>query len=153
DFRGHDAGVRLHFLDGVDVEIGESGTAHFRIGGVGAVEGEDGSSATLAVDRKLLREICRTVGVGHGSGGEEQKLAEVAFVKRNARNFLAGEAFAAAGLASTLRGGRCFLARNGSEIVAFGGKLKIEIAGRCGVNGEETWKGPILVADVDREFV
>ena len=48
------------------------------IGRVDAVRREDGCDAALAVHRELLREIRRAVGVGHGAGGQQQQLAEVA---------------------------------------------------------------------------
>jgi len=54
---GHHAGAGLHFLDGVDIEVGKSRAAHFRVGGVGSVECEDGRATALAVHGKLLRKI------------------------------------------------------------------------------------------------
>ena len=80
DFGRHDPGTGLHFLNGIDVEIGEGGAAEFRVGGVGAVDGEDGGDAALAVDGELLGEIGGAVGVGHGAGGEQKQFAEVALI-------------------------------------------------------------------------
>ena len=40
DFCGHPSGAGLDSLDGVDVEVGEGGTSHFGIAGVGAIHGE-----------------------------------------------------------------------------------------------------------------
>jgi len=96
--RGHDAGIGLHFLDGVDVEVGKSSAAEFGVGSVRSVDGEDSGGAALAVDGKLLREIGGAVGVCHGAGGKEEELAEVAFIQRQTGHFPGGEMFAAAGL-------------------------------------------------------
>ncbi len=88
----------MHFLNGIDVEIGKCRAAHFRVGGIDAVHGKDRSRAALAVDRELLGKIRRAVGVGHGAGGQQQQFAEVARIERQARNFRAGKMLAAAGL-------------------------------------------------------
>ncbi len=104
----HDAGAGFDFLDGVDVEVGEGGAAHFGVGGVDAVHGEDGGGAALAVDGELLREVGGAVGVGHGAGGEQEQFAEVARVQGQAGDLGSGEAFAAAGL----RSGACVLDRH-----------------------------------------
>ena len=98
DLRGHHAAAGLHFLNGIDVEVRECRAAEFGIGGVRAVHCENRGNATLAVDCELLREICGAVGIGHGSGGEEQQFAEVALVERQARDFLTGEMLATAAL-------------------------------------------------------
>ena len=78
--RGHDAGIGLHFLDGIDVEVGKGSSAEFRIGRVRSVDGENSGGAALAVDGKLLREIGGAIGVRHGAGGKEEELAEIAFI-------------------------------------------------------------------------
>ena len=98
DLGQHDAGTGLHFLNGVDVEVGKSGAAHFRVGSVGAVHRKDGRRAPLAVDRKLLCKICRPVGVGHGAGRQKQQFAKVARVERQAGDFRAGKTLSAARL-------------------------------------------------------
>ena len=96
----HHAGAGLHFLDGVDIEVGKSRAAHFRVGGVGSVECEDGRATALAVHGKLLRKIRGAVGVGHGARGEKQQLAEVARIQRQTGNFSGRKMFAATGLLS-----------------------------------------------------
>src|SRR5216684_7061179 len=96
--RRHDAGVGLHFLDGVDVEVGEGSAAELGVGGVPSVDGKDGGGATLAVDGELLREIGGAVRVRHGAGGEEKESAEVTFVEGQAGHFSGGETLAATGL-------------------------------------------------------
>src|SRR5260370_24481714 len=88
--RGHHAGIVLHFLDGVHIEVRERGPAEFRVGGVRSIHAKDGGRAALAVDRKLLREIRRTIGVRHRSGGKEQEFAEVPFIQRQAGHFTGG---------------------------------------------------------------
>ena len=98
DFRGHDAGAGLNFLNGINVEIGKGGATQFRVGGVGAIHGEDGGDAALTIDGKLLGEIGGAIGVGHGACSEEKEFAEVAGVEGQAGNFAAGKIFAAAGL-------------------------------------------------------
>ena len=85
--RRHDARAGLHFLDGIDVEVGEGGAAEFGVGGVRSVDGKDGGGAALAVDGKLLSEIGGAVGVRHGAGSQEQELAKVAFIQRQAGHF------------------------------------------------------------------
>ncbi len=88
----------LHFLDGVHIEIGKSGAAHFRIGGVEPVQGKHGSGAALSIDRELLGEIGGAIGVGHGARCQQQQLAEVARVQRKTRNLSAGKMLPAAAL-------------------------------------------------------
>ncbi len=78
DLGQHHAGTGLHFLDGIDIEGGEGSATHFRIGGVGSVHGKDRGHAALTVDGKLLREICSSVGVGHGPRRQQEQLAEIA---------------------------------------------------------------------------
>src|SRR6267378_5349057 len=94
--RGHDSGIGLHFLDGVDVKVGKGSAAEFGVGRVRSVDGEDSGGAALAVDGKLLREIGGAVGVRHGAGGKQEELAEVAFIQRQSGDFPGGEMFAAA---------------------------------------------------------
>jgi hypothetical protein len=106
DFRRQDSGTRIDFLNRVHVEIGKRRATHLRIGGVDTVHGEDGCRAALAVYCKLLREIGGPVGVGHSAGGEEQQLAEVALVERQAGDFLARKALATTALGSALIGCR-----------------------------------------------
>ena len=62
----------MHFLDRIDVEVRERGATHLRIGGIRSVHGKDGGGPALTVHGKLLREIRCTVGVGHGTGGEQE---------------------------------------------------------------------------------
>ena len=76
------------------------------IGGVETVQGEHGGGAALSVDRELLGEVGGAVGVGHGAGGQQQQLAEVARVQGKTRNFSAGKPLAAAGLRRRLLAGR-----------------------------------------------
>ena len=85
--RRHDARAGLHFLDGIDVEVGEGGAAQFGVGGVRSIDGKDGGGAALAVDGKLLSEIGGAVGVRHGAGSQEEELAKVAFIQRQAGHF------------------------------------------------------------------
>ena len=70
DFRRHHAGTGLHFLNGVDVEIGKRRAAHFRIGGVRSIHGKHSGGAALPVHRELLRKVRRAIRVGHGAGGQ-----------------------------------------------------------------------------------
>ena len=104
DLGGHPAGAGLDLLDRVHVEVGEGGAAHLGVADVGAVHGEGGLNAALAVDGELLREVGGAVGVGHGAGGQQEQLAEVALVERQLADGLAGELLAAGG--AGLRG-RC----------------------------------------------
>jgi len=98
DFRGQHARTRLHFLNGIDVEIGKRGAAQFRIAGVGCVHGKDRGHAALAIHGELLGKIGRAVRVGHSSRRQQQEFAEIALVQRQAGNFRARQMFAAAGL-------------------------------------------------------
>jgi hypothetical protein len=93
----HNAGIGANFLDGIDIEIGERRPAQFRVRRIGAVHGEHGSSATLAIHRELLGEVGGAVGVGLRSGSEQQQLAEIALVERQSGNSAAGKALAAGG--------------------------------------------------------
>ncbi len=70
--RGHHAGTRLHFLDGVHIEVRERGPAEFRVGGIRSIHGKDGGRAPLAVDGKLLREIRSAIRVRHRARGQQQ---------------------------------------------------------------------------------
>ncbi len=72
DFGGHPTGAGANFLHGIHVEVGEGGAADFGIAAIGAVHGEDGGRATLAVHGELLGKVGGAVGVGHGAGGEEE---------------------------------------------------------------------------------
>jgi hypothetical protein len=128
EFRRHDTGAGLHFLDGIHVEVGKSSAAEFGIAGTGAISGEDSSDAALAVDGKLLGEVGGTVGVGHGAGGEEKKFAEVALVQREIRNLLAGEAQTAGGLGRSL-------ARWGQQLQRLILRRKLEVGGELGTTG------------------
>jgi len=69
DFGGHPTGAGVNAFDGVDVEVGEGGAAHFGVGDVCAVHGEGGFDAALAVDGELGGEVGGAVGVCHGSCG------------------------------------------------------------------------------------
>ena len=80
DFRRHYSGAGSHFLNRIDIEVRKGGAALFRIAGVRAVDGKNGGNTALPVDRKLLGEVCGAIGVGHGSCGEQQQFAEIAFV-------------------------------------------------------------------------
>ena len=108
DFSRHPAGAGVDALDGIDVEVGEGGTAHLGIADVGAVHGEGGFHAALAVDGELRGEVGGAVGVGHGAGGQQQQRAEVALVERQLADGLAGKLLAASGGLSFL-----FLLGNG----------------------------------------
>ena len=70
---------------------------------------KDGFNAALAIDGKLGGEVSGSIDVGHGAGGEEEKLAEVALVQRKRADSFAGELFAAGGCG--LGGGRAGLER------------------------------------------
>ena len=94
----HDAGTRLHFLNGIHIEVGKCSAAEFRIGGIRSIHREDRRGAPLAVDGKLLCKIRRAVGVRHRAGRQQQELAKVAFIQRQAGHFTGGEMFAATGL-------------------------------------------------------
>ena len=100
DFGQHHAGTRLHFLDGIDIEGRERSATHFRIGGVGSVHGKDRGHAALTVDGKLLREIRSSVGVGHGARRQQEQLAEIAGVQRQARHLRSREVLSSASLRS-----------------------------------------------------
>ena len=64
---------------------------HLRIGGIEAVHGEDGGHAPLAVYRKLLSEVRRPIGIGHGTGRKQEQFAEVTGVQRQTGDFPAGK--------------------------------------------------------------
>ena len=106
DLSRHYAAAGLHFLNGVDVEIGKGGAAEFGIGGVRAVHCKNRGDAALAIYGELLREIGGAVGVRHGSGGEEQEFAEVAFVEGEAGDFRIWRGACRRRLWNGLRGGR-----------------------------------------------
>jgi len=57
-----------------------------------------GRRAALAVHRKLLRKVSRAVGVGHGPGGEQQKLTEVSRVQWQAGDLILRKMLPATGL-------------------------------------------------------
>jgi hypothetical protein len=95
DFGGHPAGAGADFFDRIDVEVREGGATHFGVARIGAIHGKNGSGAALAVDGELLCEIRGAVGVGHGAGGEEQELTEIALVKGQVGDGFAGQFFAA----------------------------------------------------------
>ena len=61
------ARTRLHFFEGVHIEIGKRGAAHLRIGGVGAIDRKNCGCAALPIDGKLLRKVCGTVRIRHGA--------------------------------------------------------------------------------------
>ena len=44
---------------------------------------------TLAVDGKLLGEISASIGIRHGSGGQQEQFAEITLVERQAGNLFA----------------------------------------------------------------
>jgi len=116
DFGGHPARAGVNALDCIHVEVGEGGAAHFGVGDVGRVHGEGGFDAALAVDGELGGEVGCAVGVGHGSGGEEQEGAEVALVEGERADGLAGE-FLSTGGCGRLEGcyGEFAAGRKGEE--------------------------------------
>src|SRR5205085_2800204 len=67
--------------------IGKGGASHLRIRGVRTVEREHCRGSPLSVDRELLSEICGSVRVRHGAGGEQQQLAKIPRIQRQTRNF------------------------------------------------------------------
>ena len=87
DLRRHHSRTRLHFLNGVNIEIGKRRAAHLRIGGVKPIDGKHGRRAALSIDRKLLSEIRGPVGVRHSPCRQQQQLAEVTRIERKARYF------------------------------------------------------------------
>ena len=95
--------------------------------------------AALAIHRELLSEICRAVGVGHGAGGQQQQLAEVALVQRQARDFFARKMFAAAAWEATR-----FAAAGDANDLPLGGKL--QRGGECCALGKNNglWRVPLL---------
>ena len=103
NLRRHHSGAGLHFFDSIHVEIRKRRTTHFRIRGIGAIDREDGCSPTLSIHRELLGKVRGAIGIGHGSGGKQQKLAEVTRVERQAGNFPAGEPLSSAGLRSAFQ--------------------------------------------------
>src|SRR6266850_3248044 len=123
--RRHHARVGLHFLDGVDVEVGKGSAAKLGVRGVRSIDGKDGGGATLAVDGELLREIGSAVGVRHGAGGEEKKPAEVAFIEGQTGHFSGGETLAATGL-----GRNRVCSDDNAEFLPLGRELKS--GGQCG---------------------
>ena len=134
DFGRHPTGAGADFLHGIDVEIGEGGAAHLGIGAIGAIHGEDGRGAALAVHRELLREIRRAVGVRHGAGREQQQLAEVALVQRQRRDGLARELLAA----GASLGGRRGLAPRGCPPHS----IRAIVSNRPAANGESAGFSP-----------
>jgi hypothetical protein len=70
DFRGHHAGIGLHFLNRVDVEIGKRCSTHLRIRCVEAIHRENRCGAALTIHGKLLGEVGSAIGVGHRPSGE-----------------------------------------------------------------------------------
>jgi len=102
DLGRHYSGVRLHLLNGIDVEVGKCRSPHLRIGGIEAVHGEDGGHAPLAVYRKLLSEVRGPIGIGHGTGGKQKQLAEVTSVQRQTGDFPAGKPLSPASLCRRL---------------------------------------------------
>src|ERR1022692_2570372 len=86
-------------LHSIDIEIREGRTADLRVGTIGAVHGEHGCGAPLAVHSELLRKIRRSIGVRHGARREQEQLAEVALVQGQRRNGFARQLLAARALA------------------------------------------------------
>ncbi len=97
DLGRHPAGLGLNFLDRVDIEVAEGGAAHFGVADIGSVHGEGGFDAALAVDGELLGEVGGSIGIGHGSGRQQQQLAEVTLVQGKPAHGVAGERNAAGG--------------------------------------------------------
>ena len=91
DLCRHHAGTRLDLLNRVHIEVRESRSAHLRVRSVDAVRGKNRGRAALAVHGKLLGEIGGAIGVGHGAGGKQEELTEVALVKRKIGHRLAGQ--------------------------------------------------------------
>ena len=118
DLGRHHTGIGLHFLNCIDVEIGKRRAAHLGIGGVEAIRGENRGHAALPVHRKLLREICSAVGVGHRSRRQQQQLAEVARIEWQARYLRTGKVLAS----SALRRGLA-ARRNHTHFLSLRGKL------------------------------
>ena len=107
----HPAGAGLDLFHRIHVEVAECGTAHLGVADVGAIHAEGSFNAALAIDGKLGCEVGGAVGVGHGAGGQQQQLAEVALVQRQFAHRLAGELLAAGGgLALVLKWGHRELA-------------------------------------------
>ena len=67
NLRLHDARVRLHLLNGINVEVRKRGPAHLRIGSIKPIHREHSRDAALPVHRKLLGKIGSAVRVGHGA--------------------------------------------------------------------------------------
>ena len=105
DFGGHPPRARANLLHRVHVEVGEGGASHFGIGAVGAVHGEYRRRAALPVHRELLREVGRAAGIGHGTGRQQQQLAEIALVQGHSRDGLGGQLLPAGALAGFRTGG------------------------------------------------
>ena len=95
DLGGHPTGAGIDAFDRIDVEVREGRTAHLGIADVGAVHGKGSFNAALPVDGELCGEVGGAVGVGHGSGGQQQQRTEVALVQRQFADGLAGKLFAA----------------------------------------------------------
>ena len=96
DFGGHPAGTRADLFNRIDIEVRECGAAYFGVARIGAIHGKHGRRAALSIDGELLGKIRGAVGVGHGAGGEEQQLAEVALVQGQLGNRFGGQLLAAA---------------------------------------------------------
>ena len=86
DFGGHPAGAGADLFHGIDIEVGERSAAHFGVARIRAIHGKYSRRAALAVNGELLGEIRGAVGIGHGAGGEQQQLAEIALVERQFGN-------------------------------------------------------------------
>ena len=89
--------------------------------------GEYSGGAALAIDGKLLGEVGGAVGVGHGACREQEQLAEVARIQRQAGNLSTGKVLTPTGL------GRGFFAggqkpqfrRLGKDLQAGGEHLRL----------------------------
>ncbi|MEQ1352978.1 MAG: hypothetical protein ABLT11_03105, partial [Candidatus Acidiferrum sp.] len=110
-----------------------------------------GGGAALAVYGELLGEICGTVGISHGSSGEEQEFAEVALVERETGDFRVRETLATGGLRSGLRGG--LIDYHNMKLLTLRGEL--QGSGEGGARLKNDWCGsrPVLSQRGDDKLV
>ena len=136
DLGRHPTGVGINALDRIHVEVGEGGPAHFRVAGVGAIHGEGRLNAALAVDGELRGEVGCAVDVGHGSGGQQQQGAEVAFVKGQLTHRLARQLLTA--------GGGLVLEQSDGEFAAAGESQHNRVRGRRQIDGQGVVEGAAI---------
>src|SRR6185312_1973999 len=118
-----------------------------RIGGVEAIQGEDGGGAALPVDRELLGKVSGAVGVGHSTSGQRSQLAEVARIQRKTGNFSAGKPLATAGLCRRL------LADGQDADFRLGRQLQSAVERGAARNGEGRRHAPALAAAFHRNVI